>query len=68
MYGLFGCGKIMLVKVVVYYIIGKQKSERFVFSFVLFYFENVIIGYKIIKELNYKCFEWLLKYVYFYFK
>lgn len=68
MYGLFGCGKIMLVKVVVYYIIGKQKSERFVFSFVLFYFENVIIVYKIIKELNYKCFEWLLKYVYFYFK
>lgn len=68
MYGLFGCGKIMLVKVVVYYIIGKQKSERFVFRFVLFYFENVIIGYKIIKELNYKCFEWLLKYVYFYFK
>lgn len=68
MYGLFGCGKIMLVKVVVYYIIGKQKSERFVFRFVLFYFENVIIVYKIIKELNYKCFEWLLKYVYFYFK
>lgn len=68
MYGLFGCGKIMLVKVVVYYIIGKQKSERFVFSFVLFYFENVIIVYKIIKELNYKCFEQLLKYVYFYFK
>lgn len=57
MYGLFGCGKIMLVKVVVYYIIGKQKSERFVFRFVLFYFENVIIVYKIIKELNYKCFE-----------
>lgn len=68
MYGLFGCGKIMLVKVVVYYIIGKQKSERFVFRFVLFYFENMIIVYKIIKELNYKCFEWLLKYVYFYFK
>lgn len=68
MYGLFGCGKIMLVKVVVYYIIGKQKSERFVFRFVLFYFENVIIVYKIIKELNYKCFEWLLEYVYFYFK
>lgn len=68
MYGLFGCGKIMLVKVVVYYIIGKQKGERFVFRFVLFYFENVIIVYKIIKELNYKCFEWLLKYVYFYFK
>lgn len=68
MYGLFGCGKIMLVKVVVYYIIGKQKSERFVFRFVLFYFENVIIVYKIIKELNYRCFEWLLKYVYFYFK
>lgn len=68
MYGLFGCGKIMLVKVVVYYIIGKQKSERFVCRFVLFYFENVIIVYKIIKELNYKCFEWLLKYVYFYFK
>lgn len=68
MYGLFGCGKIMLVKVVVYYIIGKQKSERFVFRFVLFYFENVIIVYKIIKELNYKCFEWILKYVYFYFK
>lgn len=68
MYGLFGCGKIMLVKVVVYYIIGKQKSERFVFRFVLFYFENVIIVYEIIKELNYKCFEWLLKYVYFYFK
>lgn len=60
MYGLFGCGKIMLVKVVVYYIIGKKINKRFVFRFVLFIFENVInviIVYKIIKELNYKCFE-----------